>query len=72
MEKDKTITAQERREFLKGAAAFSMEAAAHYFMAVCYVLFLAGHLYLGTMGETPLALFKGMFTGFHTKSGDNP
>jgi len=52
-----------------GIASRQCLATVHYSIAICYALFLAGHVYLATTGETPLALIKGMFTGFHEHVG---
>lgn len=40
-------------------------AVAHYGIGFLLTLFLLGHIYMGTMGTTPLAGFKMMITGWH-------
>jgi len=40
-------------------------AVAHYVIGFLLTLFLLGHIYMGTMGTTPLAGFKMMITGWH-------
>lgn len=37
----------------------------HYVSSAVIVLFLIGHIYLGTTGKTPTAMFKMMITGWH-------
>jgi thiosulfate reductase cytochrome b subunit len=40
-------------------------ALAHTLLSYFLALFLVGHLYLATTGETPLSNYKTMFTGIH-------
>lgn len=40
-------------------------AVAHYVIAAVIVMFLIGHVYLGTMGRTLTSSFKTMITGWH-------
>lgn len=37
----------------------------HYVSSAAIFLFLIGHIYLGTTGKTPTAMFKMMITGWH-------
>lgn len=53
-------------------------AVGHYVIGFLLTLFLFGHIYMGTMGTTPMAGFKMMITGWHEEhqhpgvTGDAP
>ena len=40
-------------------------ATVHYLVAMGTMIFLIGHIYLGTMGDRVWYLIQGMFTGWH-------
>lgn len=39
----------------------------HYLIAICFVFFLIGHVYLGSTGVTSSSLFRSMITGLHER-----
>jgi len=47
-------------------------ATAHYLIGFLLTLFMLGHIYMGTMGTTPLAGFKMMVTGWHDEHHPGP
>ncbi|MEZ5400983.1 MAG: cytochrome b/b6 domain-containing protein [Bryobacteraceae bacterium] len=59
----------ERIDGLPGAGAVSL---AHAIIGYALALFLVVHIYLGTTGSTPLALFREMISGAHAETpGEN-
>lgn len=45
--------------------------AAHWLLACAFCAFLIAHVYLATLGHTPFAHFKPMWTGWEEKEGDD-
>ena len=50
-----------------GVAGLLPIAVTHYVIGYLLVLFLLGHIYMGTMGVTPLAGFRMVITGWHVE-----
>lgn len=46
--------------------------AAHFLLACCLIAFLFTHVYLATLGKTPMAYIKPMWTGWEEEEHDQP
>ncbi|RII26208.1 MAG: cytochrome b [Geobacter sp.] len=57
------------RELILVAGGIKMLVSAHYLIACSFLAFLFVHVYLATMGHTPFAHFKPMWTGWEESEG---
>jgi thiosulfate reductase cytochrome b subunit len=59
------------RELLMMLGGIKLMVSAHFLIACCFTAFLFVHVYLATMGHTPLAHFKPMWTGWEKLEGNS-
>ncbi len=58
------------RELVLLLGGLKMVVGAHFLLACCLVAFLFTHVYLATLGQTPFAYFKPMWTGWEEVEDD--
>jgi len=59
------------RELLILVGGIKMLVSVHFLLSCCFTAFLFVHIYLATLGHTPLAYFKPMWSGWEEKSVEN-